>query len=125
MVESFENLPGVVVIVDAILFFGKTREEHDSNLRAALQRAQDKGIRLNEEKLEVGLVEISYLGHVLSADGLHPDPMKISAIKDMPPPENLSVLETWFGMVNYLERFCHRLSEVTNPLCELEKIGGI
>ena len=101
MVESFENLPGVVVIVDDILVFGKTREEHDFNLRAALQRALDKGIRLNEEKLEVGLVEISYFGHVLSADGLRPDPMKISAIKDMPPPENRSELETWFGMVNY------------------------
>ena len=59
------------------LVFGKTREEHYFNLRAALQRALDKGIRLNEEKLEVGLVEIGYVGHVLSADGLRPDPMKI------------------------------------------------
>ena len=100
------------------LVFGKTREEHYFNLRAALQRALDKGIRLNEEKLEVGLVEIGYVGHVLSADGLRPDPMKISAIKDMLPPENRSELETWFGMVNYLGRFCHRLSEVTNPLRE-------
>ena len=56
---------------------------------------------------------------MLSADGLHPDPMKISVIKDMPSPENRSELETWFGMVNYLVRFCRRLSEVTNPLREL------
>ena len=67
----------------------------------------------------MGLVEISYFGHVLSADGLHPDPVKFSAIKDMPPPENRSELETWFGMVNYLGRFCHRLREVMNPLREL------
>ena len=49
-----QYLPGVVVIVDAILGFGKTREEYDSYHRAALQRALDKGIRLNEVKLEMG-----------------------------------------------------------------------
>ena len=56
---------------------------------------------------------------MLSAGGLYPDPMTISVIKDIPPPENRSELETWFGMVNYLGRFCHRLSEVMNPLREL------
>ena len=80
MDEAFENIPGIVVIVDDILVFGKTREEHDKNLRAVLQRALDKGIRLNQEKLEVGLSEISYFGNVLSEHGLKPDSSKIAVI---------------------------------------------
>ena len=112
-----------MIIVDDILVFGKPREEHDKNLRAVLQRALDKVIRLNEEKL--GLSEISYFGKVLSEHGLKPDPSKIAAIKDMPPPENRSELETWFGMVNYLSRFAPNLAEVTSPLRELlgEAVG--
>ena len=119
MDESFEGLPGVVSIVDDILIFGKTRDEHDQNLRSVLQRALDRGIRLNEDKLEVGLTEIGYFGHLLSHDGLRPDPAKISAIKDMPPPENRSELETWLGMVNYLSRFAPNLAEATCSLREL------
>ena len=55
MDECFENLPGVVAIVVDILCYGKTREEHDLNLRSLLDRALEKGIQLNEDKLEVGL----------------------------------------------------------------------
>ena len=50
-----------------------------------MDRALEKGIQLNADKLEVGLSEISYFGHVLSDGGLRPDPAKISAIRDMPP----------------------------------------
>ena len=102
------------------MVFGKTREEHDKNLRAVLQRALDKSIQLNEEKLEVGLYEISYSGNVLSEHGLKLDPSKIAAIKDMPPPENRSELETWFGM-NYLSRFAPNLVEV---MCLLRELLG-
>ena len=48
-----------------------------------------------------------------------PDPAKISAIRDMPPPVNRQELETWSGMVNYLSRFAPNLSEITCPSREL------
>lgn len=117
--ECFEGLSGVVAIVDDILVYGKSREEHDKNLRAVLNRALEKGLRLNENKLEVGVTEISYFGHVLSERGLQPDPAKIAAILDMPPPENRTELETILGMINYLSRFAPNLAEITSPLREL------
>lgn len=101
MDQSFEELQGVVVIVNDIFVFGKTIMEHENNLKAVLQPALKKGIRLNEDKLEVGLSEISFFGHLLLFDGLRASPAKVSAIKDMPPPENRAELETWFGIVNY------------------------
>ena len=54
--ESYEGLEGLAAIVDDILVYGKTREEHDSNLRAVLDRSRAVGIKLNDEKLEVGVV---------------------------------------------------------------------
>ncbi|XP_052819930.1 uncharacterized protein K02A2.6-like [Mya arenaria] len=61
-----EGLSGVAVIVDDILVYGSSREEHDSNLRAVLKRSHDEGIRFNETKLEVGVSEVDYFGHLTS-----------------------------------------------------------
>jgi hypothetical protein len=44
-----------VAIVDDILVLGCTQEEHDNNLRAVLERSREKGVKLNEDKLEVGV----------------------------------------------------------------------
>ncbi|XP_053374915.1 uncharacterized protein LOC128547169 [Mercenaria mercenaria] len=96
-----------------------TKGEHDANLRAVLQRSLEQGIRLNPDKLEVGQSQISYFGHVISKQGLSPDPDKVSAIREMPIPENRSQLETVLGMSQYLARYAPRLSEVTLPLREL------
>lgn len=62
--ECFSDLSGTVAIVDDTLVYGKTRQEHDSNLRAALQRARERGIKLNCDKLAVGHTEVEYFGHV-------------------------------------------------------------
>jgi len=117
--ESFEGLSGIVSICDDILVFGRTRDEHDTNLRNILKRSLEKGIRLNEEKLEVGVTEVQYFGHILSAEGLKPDPAKVAAVREMEPPRDRAELETILGMVNYLSKFAPNLAEVTSPLRQL------
>lgn len=117
--ESLEGLSGVTAIVDDILVYGIDRQDHDRKLRDVLFRCRERGIKLNPDKLEVGLQEIHYFGHVLSADGLKPDPSKVSAIRDMKPPVNKQELETFLGMVTYLSKFAPNLSDVTTPLRKL------
>lgn len=68
--QCYEGLNGVATIVDDILVYSRTRSEHDANLRQVLQRSREKGIKLNADKLEVGLTEVHYFGNVLSAEGL-------------------------------------------------------
>jgi hypothetical protein len=68
----------------------------------------------------VGATEVSYFGH-LTANGIKPDPQKISAIKEMGPPKNRAELETVLGMVNYLAKFAHSLANAIAPLCQLLK----
>ncbi|XP_060575603.1 uncharacterized protein LOC132733042 [Ruditapes philippinarum] len=93
--EALIGLEGVATIVDDICVWGSTRESHDRNLVAVLERALNKGIRFNSRKLEVGLTEFSYFGHVLTAEGLKADPAKIEAIKDMRPPTSKSELHVF------------------------------
>ncbi|KAJ8351148.1 hypothetical protein SKAU_G00226240 [Synaphobranchus kaupii] len=119
--ETYQGLDGVVAIVDDVLIYGATQEEHDRNLRAMLQRSREKGVRLNPEKSIIGATEVSYFGHRLSAEGIKPDPAKISAIKRMEPPKNRAELETVLGMANYLAKFAPSLSEVNAPMRQLLK----
>ncbi|KAL0158769.1 hypothetical protein M9458_046845, partial [Cirrhinus mrigala] len=98
--ETYEGLKGVAAIVDDILVYGRDKEEHDTNLRAMLQRTRERVLKLNPDKCRVGVQEVSYFGHRLSGEGISPDPQKSK-------PE----LETILGMVNYLARFTPHLSE--------------
>ena len=117
----YKGLDGVVEIVDDILGYGRTKEEHNRNLSAMLQRSCERGVRLNPEKSTVSATEVSYFGHHLTVNGIKSDPQKISAIKEMEPPKNRAELETVFGMVNHLAKFAPSLSNANSPLCQLLK----
>ncbi|RXN11580.1 Retrovirus-related Pol poly from transposon [Labeo rohita] len=114
--ETYEGLNGVVAIVDDILVYGRTKKEHDDNLYAMLQRSREKGVKLNPEKSIVSATEVRYFGHCLSAEGIKPDPEKVSAIKNMEPPKSKAELETVLGMINYLSKFVPCLSDINSPL---------
>ena len=119
--ETYEGLQGVTAIVDDILVYGKSKEEHDSNLRAMLQRSRERGVKLIPEKSTICAAEVSYFGHRITKDGVKPDPAKIAAVRDMEPPKDKSELETILGMVNYLSKFALMLSEINAPMRHLLK----
>lgn len=98
--ETYEGLRGVAAIVDDVLVSGGTKQEHDDNLMAMLQRSRERDVRLNPENCTICVKEVSYSGHTLSHEGLKPDPQKVRAIQDMTPPQNKAELETVLGMVN-------------------------
>ncbi|CAB4034914.1 Hypothetical predicted protein, partial [Paramuricea clavata] len=83
--EVFEGLSGVEVIADDILVYGlgdteeQAVENHDHCLEAVLERARQRGLKLNKQKLKLRRTEVSYMGHLLTSKGLRPDPRKIQA----------------------------------------------
>lgn len=119
--ETYEGLEGVTAIVDDVLIYGKSKEEHDRNLRAMLQRSREQGVKLNPDKSTICATEVSYFGHLITKDGVKPDPAKIKAVKDMEPPKDKGELETILGMVNYLSKFAPMLSDINAPLRQLLK----
>ena len=121
MDEVFEGLPGVTLLVDDVLISGRTRQEHDRNLQAALERSSTKNLKLNPDKLVVGATEVQYFGHIISSEGLKPDPAKVKAVQDMSPPINKKELQNILGMINYLAKFAPQLSETTKPMRDLLK----
>ena len=84
----FKDIEGVEVIVDDILVWGSTVEEHDARLERVLERTRKRNLKLNKDKSQIRLKEISYVGHILSQDGIKPDPRKVQAIMKFEIPEN-------------------------------------
>ena len=91
-------------MADNILVFGcgATDEEATKNLTGLLERCRDKGIKLNSGKLQLRRKEVSYMGHVLSAEGLKPDVEKVKVVREMPVPSDKQGVQRFLGMTNYL-----------------------
>ena len=119
--ETFEGMAGVTAIVDDILVFGKTRAEHDQNLHKVLTRAHERGIKLNADKVKIGVTVVHYFGNILTQNGLKIDDKRLSAIRQMDAPKDRSELETILGMVTYLTRFAPNLATLTAPLRNMLK----
>ena len=118
---AFEGINGYKSIIDDMLVWGSSKEEHDQNLRKVLERTREVRIKWNAEKCVFGATEVSYFGHLLSDKGVQPDSKNIAAIQEMEPPRNKQELETLLGMVNYLAKFTPNLAETTAPMRSLLK----
>lgn len=112
----FDDLDGVEVMVDDILVWGATQKEHDKRLEKVLQRAEKRNLKLNKDKSQISMPAIHYLGHVLTKEGIKPDPKKVTAIVKMDQPKGKDDLHRFMGMVTYLSKFIPNYSEVSSPL---------
>ena len=90
--EALDGLPGVVCIADDVIIHGKDLEAHDRNLIAFMERCRYNGIKLNREKLQLRMSEVTLMGHRKAKDGLHSDPEKVKAIAKMAAPTNAEEL---------------------------------
>ena len=119
MSRMVEDIEGAEVIVDDILVWGRTLKEHDQRLQKVLNRTREYNLKLSSEKCEFRKQEITYVGHVLSSDGLKADPEKIRAVTQMKPPNNRKELRKFMGFIQYLAKFLPNLSQESAPLRQL------
>ena len=119
MEKILKGLQGVLCHMDDVMIFGRTKEEHDARLETALRRIEAAGVTLNPNKCQFGKTEIKFLGHLISENGIQPDPDKTAAIAKMPHPTSVQELKRFMGMVNHLGKFSRNLAELSQPLREL------
>ena len=117
--QFLEDGEGVSVYMDDIIVWGSTVEEHDEHLTETLQKLSEVGLVLNLDKCVFRQTELSYLGEVITSDGVKPDPNKVQAIRDMPTPTNVTELQRVLGLVTFLGRYIPNLSARTAPLRQL------
>lgn len=117
--EMIEDLDGVVNIIDDLLVWGDSQQEHDERLKRLLDRAREYNLKLNKNKCFIRTKEIKYIGHTLTDSGLKPDDEKVRAVTQLPPPQDKQELLRFLGMIQYLAKFIPNLSDTSAPLRKL------
>ena len=115
----FLNMPGVTRIANDMIVYGRTDQEHDANLLNFLEVCQRNNLTLNPDKMQFKLPKVSFFSHTWSDKGLTADPKKIEAVKKMKIPQDVEMMWSFLGMINYLNRFSPRLAELSDPLRQI------
>ena len=118
------GLKGVINISDDILVHGKTQQEHDTNLEACLQRLREKNLTLNRSKCRFNKSRVEFYGHVFGAEGVSPDPKKITALRESDRPKNVEELRSFLGLAQYCSRFIGNFASIAEPLRKLTKMDA-
>ena len=113
-----DRLPGVIAIHDDICVYGKTQEQHDRHLLHLLKTAKAKDLVFNSRKCHMSQKQITFFGMIFSGQGMKPDPIKIQALQDLTTPQNQKQLQSFLGLVNYLQPFLPDIAAKTTFLRE-------
>ena len=110
-----------LVFLDDIIVISSTFEQHLERLSAVFGRLRSANLKLKPSKCKLFQLKVKFLGSVVSAKGIEPDPDKLAAISDWPVPSNLTELRAFVGLASYYRRHVEGFSDIAKPLSELTK----
>ena len=113
------NLRDCLIYLDDIVVFSATFEEHLERLEAVFERLQTNHLKLKASKCEFFRRQITYLGHVVSENGIQADPTKIEAVTRWPEPKFVKELRMFLGFTGYYRRFVKGYASIVRPLNDL------
>ena len=108
-----------VVYLDDILIYSRTFSDHLLHLDEVLSRIQLAGLKLNSKKCHFARDHVVFLGHVVSRDGLQPDPRNTDKVRTWPTPRTPSEVRAFVGLCSYYRRFVRNFSQHAAPLNRL------
>ena len=109
----------VVVFIDDILVYSKDRENQNTHLRVVLETLRKEQLYVKLSKCEFWLNEVSFLGHIVSKEGIRVDPRKIEVIIEWKPPRNVTEVRSFLGLAGYYRRFVKGFSKITALMTRL------
>ena len=109
----------VVVFIDDILVFSINEQEHDQHLKIVLQTLREKKLYAKLSKCDFWLKEVSFLCHIVSAEGIRVDPAKIEAVVNWKSPRSVIEVRSFLGLAGYYRRFVKGFSVIASPLTKL------
>ncbi|GJX37130.1 putative reverse transcriptase domain-containing protein [Tanacetum coccineum] len=106
----------VIVFIDDILIYSKTREEHVEHLRLVLELLKRDKLYAKFSKCEFWLREVQFLRHVINGNKIHVDPNKIEAVKNWKAPRTPSEVRSFLELAGYYRRFIENFSKIAKSL---------
>jgi transposase InsO family protein len=110
-----------LVYIDDIIVFGKDFLTTLSNLEEVFDRLEKANLSCKPKKCALFRKKVSFLGHVVSAEGISCDPAKIAAVKDWPTPKTVKEVRSFLGLASYYRRFIPNFAHISSSLVDLTK----
>ncbi|GJT96247.1 putative reverse transcriptase domain-containing protein [Tanacetum coccineum] len=109
----------VIVFIDDILIYSKSRKEHEGHLKLILKLLKEEELYVKFLKCEFWLSKVQFLGYVIDNEGIHVDPAKIESIKDWASPKTPNEICQFLGLAGYYRRFIEGFSKIARPMTKL------
>lgn len=103
--EVLRGLDFVFPYIDDLCIASSSLEEHQQHLRTIFQRLRENHLAINLAKSEFGKTKLTFLGHLLTKDGIQPLPEKVDAIRTFPKPTMAKELKSFLCMINFYKKF--------------------
>jgi len=111
----------VCVYIDDIIVFSKNPKEHAEHLRKVFERLNEYDLVVSSPKSFFAQKEVEYLGHKISANGVHVNPEKIKAVAEWPQPQTQTDIRQFLGLCNFYRKFIKGHSQIAKPLTDLTR----
>ncbi|KAJ0876256.1 putative nucleotidyltransferase, Ribonuclease H [Helianthus annuus] len=111
----------VIVFIDDILIYSKSKADHEKHLRSILKLLHQERLYAKFSKCEFWLREVQFLGHVVSERGIQVDPAKVEAVMNWQEPKTPTEIRSFLGLAGYYRRFIENFSRIAAPLSLLTR----
>lgn len=111
------------VYLDDIIIIGYNLEDHLKNISKILKRLADFNLKIQLDKCEFLKRETEFLGHVITPEGIKPNPCKINKILEWQLPKTPKEIKQFLGLTGYYRRFIKDYSKITKPMTQYLKKG--
>ena len=108
-----------MVFINDILVYYKDAQEHEQQLRIVMETLREKKLYTKLSKCDFWLKKVSFLGHIVPAEGIRVDLIKIKAIVNWKPPRNVTEVRSFLSLAGYYRRFVKGFSVIASLLIEL------
>ncbi|KAL6481658.1 hypothetical protein MHYP_G00097380 [Metynnis hypsauchen] len=111
----------LLIYLDDVIVLGKDIADSLKNLEVVFKRISPYGLKLKPTKCHLLKEEVLFLAHIISGEGIRPNPKLIQDITDLDRPKTLSELQVFLALCNYYCHFVKSFSQICSPLHELQK----
>jgi hypothetical protein len=125
METVLRNIKNVLVYIDDVLLHTATDNEHLQVFENVFERLHQNHLKVNLDKCVFGNREVSYLGFMLTPEGIKPGQNKVQAIRDAQPPTNIKMVRSFVGLCNFYQMHIKDFAIIAAPLFKVTRKDSV